>query len=59
MEDLIYNLFVLMQRILACVAFVLGLTSLVAWIFNIRLYHLPLIGIMLIFLGINLFKTAK
>lgn len=59
MDDLIYNLFVLMQRILACVALAIGLTALVAWVFNIRLFHLPLIGIMLIFLSINLFKSAK
>ncbi len=59
MEDLIYNLFVLMQRLLGGIAIVIGITALVAWIFNIRLYHLPLIGIMLIFLGINLFKTAR
>ena len=59
MEDLIYNLFVLMQRILACVAFILGLTALVAWMFNIRLYHLPLIGIMLIFLGVYLLRSSK
>lgn len=59
MDDVIYMLFVIMLWIAACVAIYLGLIALFIWGTNLHRYDIAIMAICLIFLGINLIRSAK
>lgn len=59
MDDLIYGIFVAMQRALATIALFIGVITLIYWVLHLEMYHLIILGIMFLFLAIHLFRSAK